>query len=335
MNDNIFKIETALRLVDTYKITLIGLASVTSVLILAKRYFNGAYYYDKETRLDGKTAIVTGANTGIGKETALDLANRGARVILACRDLNKAINAADEIRKKTGNGNVFVELLDLSSFKSIRQFCAKINKQEERIDILLNNAGIMACPQWKTKDGFEMQFGTNHLGHFLLTNLLLDKIKQTDSARIVNVSSLAYERGRMNWDDINNEKMYDTRQVYAQSKLCNILFTRELAKRLSNTKVTVNALHPGVVMTELGRYFSESFGWKAKLIYPLLPIMYIAFKTVKYGAQTSIFCCVSPTLKNTTGKYFAECQEKELLKHGLNEEDASRLWTLSEKLCNL
>ncbi len=101
---------------------------------------------------------------GIGKETALDLANRGARVILACRDLNKAINAADEIRKKTGNGNVFVELLDLSSFKSIRQFCAKINKQEERIDILLNNAGIMACPQWKTKDGFEMQFGTNHLG---------------------------------------------------------------------------------------------------------------------------------------------------------------------------
>ena len=130
---------------------------------------------------------------GIGKETALDLAKRGARVILACRDLSKAIEAADFIRKQTGNGNVFVEILDLASLESVRQFSKKINKQEERIDILVNNAGIMACPKWNTKDGFEMQFGTNHLGHFLLTNLLLDKIKESGTARIVNVSSLAYE----------------------------------------------------------------------------------------------------------------------------------------------
>lgn len=193
-----FNYEKASNLFENHKLVLIGLASITGVLLLARRYFNDSYYYDKLTRLDGKTAIITGSNVGIGKETALDLARRGARVILACRDLNKAMSTAEFIRNKTGNGNVFVELLDLASLESIRQFSKKINKQEERIDILVNNAGIMACPKWKTKDGFEMQFGTNHLGHFLLTNLLLEKIKQSGAARIVNVSSLAYESSHNN-----------------------------------------------------------------------------------------------------------------------------------------
>lgn len=188
-----FNFEQAKSLAEANKFALIGLASLASFFYLTKKfYFAGGVCHSK-ARLDGKTVIITGANTGIGKETALDLAKRGARVILACRDLNKSLQAADEIRKKTGNGNVFVKLLDLASLESVRQFAKEINAQEDRIDILINNAGIMACPKWKTKDGFETQFGVNHLGHFLLTNLLLDKIKQTGKARIVNVSSLAHE----------------------------------------------------------------------------------------------------------------------------------------------
>ena len=183
-----------LHLIESNKIPLAGLFALTSFIYLTKKlYFNGGNFHDKTTKLNGKTVIITGSNTGIGKETALDLAKRGARVILACRDTQKANQAANEIRKKSGNGNVLVEQLDLASLESVRNFSAKINRQEERIDILINNAGIMACPKWKTKDGFEMQFGVNHIGHFLLTNLLLDKIKSSGPSRIVNVSSRAHE----------------------------------------------------------------------------------------------------------------------------------------------
>ena len=146
--------------IDTNKIPFLGLVAFTSFIYMTKKfYFSGGRFNDKHTKLTGKTVIITGANTGIGKETALDLAKRGARVILACRDLARANKAAEEIRKQSGNGNVIVESLDLASFESIHSFSDKINAQEERIDILINNAGIMACPQWKTKDGFEMQFG--------------------------------------------------------------------------------------------------------------------------------------------------------------------------------
>ena len=180
--------------IELNKVPLVGLAALTSFFYFTKRfYFDGGSFNDKKTTLNGKTVIITGANTGIGKETAIDLAKRGARVILACRDLIRANEAAGEIRRVTGNGNVFVEILDLASFDSIRKFASKILAQEERIDILINNAGIMYCPKWKTKEGFEMQFGVNHLGHFLLTNLLLEKIKKSAPSRIVNVSSRAHE----------------------------------------------------------------------------------------------------------------------------------------------
>jgi retinol dehydrogenase 12 len=146
--------------IEANRTPLIGIVAFTSFIFLTKRYyFSGGRFNDTKTKLTGKTVIITGANTGIGKETALDMARRGARVILACRDLTRANKAAEEIRKQTGNGNVHVESLDLASMESIRKFSTRINSQEERIDILINNAGIMACPQWKTKDGFEMQFG--------------------------------------------------------------------------------------------------------------------------------------------------------------------------------
>ena len=207
-----------------------------------------------QARLDGKTVIITGANTGIGLETAVDLAKRNARVILACRSVERGETAAVEVRKRSGNDNVVFVQLDLASLDSVRKFAAKILEEELHINILINNAGVMAIPKRTlTQDGFEMQFGTNHLGHFLLTNLLLDRIKEAPSARIVNVSSKGSERGRLNMDDLNSEKSYSQWSAYEASKLANVLFTRSLAKRLQGTRVTANVLHPGVIVTELTR----------------------------------------------------------------------------------
>ena len=204
---------------------------VVAGMFLLKKYLSGGVCRSK-ARLDGKTVIITGANTGIGKETALDLAKRGARVILACRDLDKANTAANEIREASGNSGILVKKLDLASKNSVREFADGIVKGETKLDILINNAGIMCCPCWKTEDGFDMQFGVNHLGHFLLTNLLIDLLKRSAPSRVVNVSSNAH-RGEIDLDDLNSEKSYSRVGAYSNSKLANILFTRELSRRTS------------------------------------------------------------------------------------------------------
>ncbi|KAE8601471.1 hypothetical protein XENTR_v10013678 [Xenopus tropicalis] len=200
--------------------------------ILLKDYTGGGNCPSKASII-GQTVIVTGANTGIGKETALELAKRGGRIIMACRDMGKCENAARDIRGKTLNHNVFARHLDLASSKSIKEFAKTIINEEERVDVLINNAAVMRCPHWKTEDNFEMQFGVNHLGHFLLTNLLLEKMKRSENSRIINVSSLAHIAGDIDFDDLNWEKKkYNTKAAYCQSKLANVLFTNELAKRL-------------------------------------------------------------------------------------------------------
>ena len=256
------QVKLALSTVQTYPYNIVAGAAAVGLGLyvarrLARRYFAGGVCRSK-ARLDGKTAIITGGNTGIGKETAIDLAGRNARVILACRSVEKGEKAAVEVREKSGNDDVVFRQLDLASLASVRQFAATVLEEESRIDILVNNAGVMACPYSKTEDGFEMQFAVNHLAHFLLTNLLLDRLKEAPSARIVNVSSLAHMNGKINFDDINFEKSYEPWQAYGQSKLANILFTRSLAKRLVGTNVTANALHPGSIATELQRHVT---GW--------------------------------------------------------------------------
>ncbi|XP_019627807.1 PREDICTED: retinol dehydrogenase 12-like [Branchiostoma belcheri] len=211
-----------------------------------------------DVRLNGKTAIVTGANTGIGKATALELADRGARVILACRNMAKAKKAASDIRQATGNGNVVAWKLDLASLTSVRAFAGHINTEEERLDILVNNAGVMWCPQQQTEDGFELQFGVNHLGHFLLTNLLLDKLKASAPSRVVTVSAVGHKSAHIVFGNLNAEKSYSPYQANFQSKLANALFSRELAKRTSDfpvgTGVSAFSVDPGPVRTELARH---------------------------------------------------------------------------------
>merc|ERR1711962_1964136 len=198
-------------------------------------------------------------NTGIGK------------VVMLCRNIEKAEEAAQEIRKAT-EGKVVVHKLDLASLASVRECAEQLGNSLEKIDILINNAGVMACPEMRTQEGFEMQIGTNHFGHFLLTNLVMPLLKKAaPHARIVNVSSLAHTRGQIQWDDINFEKTpYDAIKAYGQSKLANILFTKELARKGEGSGVNAYALHPGVINTELGRHLKDTFGpfvclWKVAM----------------------------------------------------------------------
>jgi retinol dehydrogenase-13 len=287
--------------------------------------------------IHNKTVIITGGNTGIGKETAINLAKRGGRIILACRDDKRGRDAEEEIRRKSGSDTVFYRQLDLASLASVRQFAELIIQDEPHIDILINNAGIMACPHWKTEDGFEMQFGVNHLGHFLLTNLLLDKLKESPSARIVNVSSLAYKRitDKESFLDYENKLGYDPWVAYGRSKLANVLFTRSLAKRLTGESVIVNCLHPGAIMTDLGRHFSKDFGYFKTILFTYT-VGTLMFKSISQGAQTTIHCAVSEEVEGVSGKYFADCKQKELateISH--NDEVAEKLWTDSISMVGL
>ncbi|KRF80051.1 retinol dehydrogenase 13 isoform X1 [Drosophila virilis] len=285
--------------------------------------------FTKETDESDKVVIVTGSNTGIGKETVRELARRGATVYMACRDMKKCEQAREEIVLETKNKYVYCRECDLASMDSIRNFVATFKREQANLHILINNAGVMRCPRSLTKDGFEMQLGVNHLGHFLLTNLLLDVLKKSCPSRIVNVSSLAHTRGEINTGDLNSEKSYDDAKAYNQSKLANILFTRELARRLEGTGVTVNALHPGIVDTELFRHMGFFTNFFAGLF--VRPLFWPFVKTVRNGAQTSLYVALDPELENVTGKYFSDCHFQEVAGAATDAQTAKWLWAVSEK----
>lgn len=206
---------------------------------------------------EGRVAIVTGANSGIGYETAIGLAERGAHVILACRNMDAAEEAAQRIRKCTRNPNVTCLHLDLSVQQSVHQFATDFMQTNKRLDILVNNAGVMAVPWQLTADGFETHMGINHFGHFSLTLLLLPTLQRTPNSRVVNVSSLGHRWVRLPYDLNTNKNGYNRFSAYAHSKLANAMFTRELARRLGRMGVTVNCLHPGVIHTNIPQYMSE------------------------------------------------------------------------------
>ena len=282
--------------------------------------------------LQGKVAVITGANTGIGKICAKDMSRRGAKVVILCRSMDRGEAAAEEIRKETG-GEVVFHKIDLASLLSVQQCAEQLKKTLERIDILLNNAGVI-CPELRTEDGFEMMIGTNHLGHFLLTNLLMPLIKRAaPGARIVNVSSLMHEMGEIYWDDINFEKTpFNASKAYGQSKLANVLFIKELAHKSEGTGVTAYALHPGVINTEAGRHMKDVYGVVAfYLMKAFAPLM----KTPVAGAQTSLYCCLEESIAEHSGRYYSDCREKRPSARALNVEDAKRLWEISEKLTKL
>lgn len=269
--------------------------------------------------------MVTGSNSGIGRAMAEGLAKMGATVVMVCRDAGRGEKALTSIRRESGNRDVSLMLADLSSQRSIRKLASDFRHTNQNLHVLINNAGVYLTKRSLTEDGFERTFAINHLGYFLLTNLLLDMMRSSAPARIINVSSSAHRRARMNFDDIHGERHYNGFDAYGQSKLANILFTYELARRLRGSGVTVNCFHPGVVRTNLGRgnrglipYFFRTMG----------PILL----SPEQGAETGVYLATSPAVENITEKYFAKKKERSSSKESYIEEDAKRLWKLSEEL---
>jgi NAD(P)-dependent dehydrogenase (short-subunit alcohol dehydrogenase family) len=278
--------------------------------------------------VEGKVVVVTGSNVGIGLETAVGVANLGATTVLACRNEVKAAAAAAQVQERSGNERVHVVKLDLADLASVREAASTIESQFDRLDVLVNNAGGMWSERATTVQGFEQTFGVNHLGHFYLTNLLLDRLRASAPARVINVSSVGHHYCRgMKWADLQRERRYSVMDVYGQSKLANILFTRELAKRLDSSLVTVNALHPGPVRSGFGMDgdMTGIIGLGNRMIRPF-EISPTA------GARTSIFLAADPAVEGQTGGYYVRSRPGHMSRPARDDAAAQRLWEESESL---
>ncbi|XP_050436237.1 retinol dehydrogenase 14 [Adelges cooleyi] len=287
--------------------------------------------YRGTTNMKGKVVIITGCNSGIGKETAKDMAKRGARLIMACRNLETSSTVKDEIVKESGNTDVVLMQLDLSSLDSVRQFAAKVIKQEARLDVLVNNAGVANTFGKKTtEDGLELTMATNQYGPFLLTHLLLPLLKKSAPSRIVIVASDLYKLAKLNLTKPNPTNQLPA-YLYYVSKYANIMFSNELARRLSdsNAGVTCNCLHPGII--DSGIWRNVPF----PLNLPLQLVVKTMFKTTEQGAQTSIYLAVSEDVAKTNGKYFKDCKEASLRSDILDDANAKKYWEICEQLVKL
>ena len=276
-------------------------------------------------RMAGRTVIVTGATSGIGKATATGLAAMGARVAITGRNAERTERTARDIRESTG-AQVDVFVADLSSQAEVRRLAAELLRTSPRIDVLVNNVGGYWNTRRVTADGLEHTFAVNHLAPFLLTNLLLERLVSSGPARVVTVSSNAQAMGQIAFEDLQGERDYSGARAYNQSKLANLLFTYELARRLAATSVTTNALHPGVVSTSFG---AEDPGRAQRLLVPILrPFM----KAPVQGASTSIHLASAPELELVSGRYFANSRAKRSSKRSYDEAVAARLWQVSADL---
>jgi NAD(P)-dependent dehydrogenase (short-subunit alcohol dehydrogenase family) len=276
--------------------------------------------------LQGRTCMVTGASSGLGRVTALELARMGARVILVCRNPSKGEVTVAEIREQVGSANLDLMIADLSLQAEVRKLASDFLARGEPLHVLINNAGLVNFRRRVAGDGIEETFAVNHIAYFMLTLLLLDRITASAPARIINVSSTVHRMGAFDFDDLSRERNYGPMNAYAQSKLANILFTYELARRLAGTNVTVNCLHPGSIATGLG----ANNGLASKIVMPLLrPFM----KGPEQGALTQIYLASSPEVEGVTGKYFVNCNPAKSSEKSYDCELARRLWAASAKLC--
>jgi NAD(P)-dependent dehydrogenase (short-subunit alcohol dehydrogenase family) len=279
--------------------------------------------------MQGKVVVVTGSNSGIGKETAAAMATLGATTVMACRNRRKAEEAASDVRAASGSDDVHVVPLDLADLSSVETAAADVTSRWDRLDVLVNNAGGIWSGRQGTAQGLELTFGVNHVGPFFLTALLLERLQKTDSARIVNVSSFGHHLALtgMNWNDLQAEKRYNGFGAYAQSKLANVLFTRALAKRLADTNVTANAVHPGPVSTGFGMDgdMTGIMDWGNRLLR--------RFEiSAASGAATSIYLAASPDVEGRTGGYYVRSKPGHLSLRARSDGDADRLWGITEKL---
>jgi NAD(P)-dependent dehydrogenase (short-subunit alcohol dehydrogenase family) len=275
--------------------------------------------------MQGKTVLVTGANQGIGKATALALARRGARIAIISRSAEKGRSAAADIEAASGSKGVDVIVANLSSQDEVRRAAAEFKSRHTRLDVLVNNAGVFVPRRQVTVDGLEETFAVNHLSYFLLTRELLELLKASAPSRIVNVSSDAHRRGEMRWDDLEfANHHYSAWRAYTQSKLANVLFTYELARRLEGSGVTANVLHPGVVASGFGRTYRGPMA----LLYTVgAPFML----TCEQGAMTSIHLASSPEVEGVSGKYFARCKPERSSDVSYCQASQRKLWALTDE----
>jgi retinol dehydrogenase-12 len=278
--------------------------------------------------MKGRTCMVTGATSGIGRETAIALAGMGATLVLVSRDAHRGDETLAEIAARTGSRDATVMLADLASQGAIRKLAADYLASGRSLHVLINNAGVVNMKRTLTADGIEETFAVNHLAYFLLTHLLLERLNESAPARIVNVASDAHKFGTLDLDDLQSEKSYRTMRVYGGSKLANILFTAELARRLDGSGVTVNCLHPGAVATRL----AHNNGAFARVVTRLLAPF---FRSPESGAATSIYLASSPAVEGVTGKYFVDCRERRPSAAARDRASAERLWQLSAELTGL
>lgn len=272
-------------------------------------------------------AIVTGANSGMGKATVAELADKGYEVIMLCRDSKRGTAAYEELKTERPERNIRLMLCDLGNYSSIRSFADTFKSEYEHLSLLVNNAGFISLDRQLTDEGVERQFGINHLGHFLLTHLLLPCMDA--GSRIVVVASGAHKAGKIHFNDINLEKGYNVVKAYGQSKLANVLFTREMAKRLQDKKITVNCCHPGAVATNMGVSRDTGFG---KTITGLLRPF---FQTPKEGAATALFLATDPSVADITGEYFYKCRIAKSSKRSKDMELSKNLYELSAKMTGI
>jgi len=272
--------------------------------------------------MENKIVLITGATDGIGKQTAYELADKNATVILHGRNKDRLLKTQEEISHLTNNNNIRIATSNLSSLKQVRLVAEEIKTKSKHLDVLINNAGVYMKSRVLTEAGFETTFVVNHLAHFLLTNLLLNLLKKSGSSRIINVSSIAHTRAQLSFENLNSEKHFEDYNVYAVSKLANILFTYKLADQLKNDSVTVNALHPGVINTKL---LHTGFN--------------IEGAPVKEGAATSVYLASSNEVENVSGKYFERMKEVPSSDDSYNKECQKKMWNVSsqmvKKLLNL
>lgn len=278
--------------------------------------------------MHGKTALITGGNTGIGKQTAIALARMGAKVTITARDLDRGRAALADIHRAAGDDSATCVHLDLASLASVRSCADALLASHPRLDVLVNNAGHTLSSRRETADGFEATFGVNHLGHFALTGLLLARLRHSAPARVVVVSSIGHKLARhgLDFDDLHARRGYTGIGAYCRSKLANLLFTLELAERLRGTGVTVNALHPGVVKTDMASRDDVQgwYGWMVRLSHPFS-------LTAEQGARTTVHVAAAPDLASVTGKYFADSKLARPGPHALDRDAARRLWQISEQ----
>ncbi|MGZ3458522.1 MAG: SDR family oxidoreductase [Archangium sp.] len=276
--------------------------------------------------MQGKVCLITGATSGIGLESARALASQGATVVLSGRDRGRGEAALAEVRRTVPDAKLDLMLADLTSLASVRKLAEDFQRKHSRLDVLLNNAGLIIDRRKVTPDGFEATLATNHLAHFLLTHLLMDVLKSSGAARVVNVSSDAHRWGSVDFlEDLQAERGYSGMRVYGNSKLANILFTRSLARRLQGTKLTANSLHPGVVRTGFGLNSEGFFKHLVKLAAPFM-------LSAEGGARTSVYLASSPEVEGVSGKYFAKRKVARESKDARDAAAAEKLWQKSAEL---